>query len=208
MKNEPEAVDHEGNNQTNIEDRLKMLERKSKIQKRILCALFICFLAALLIVFWTRNNSISTKATAQEANINKEIKARMITLVDENGIERISLGASKKASGIYLFDKDGNTRAGLALRNSGSRLILLDKAGNKRALLFSLETASMNLSGLTLQDKAGNTRATFKSGGAGRGLRLYDKEGNVRVGMTSNGKKGGPKLGLYDKDENMIWEAP
>ncbi len=71
-------------------------------------------------------------------NVQDEVRARHILLVDDRGTERASL-VSDNAGSVFLVmsDRAGKARVNLAVSNDGPALMFLDPSGQARTILGS-----------------------------------------------------------------------
>lgn len=115
----------------------------------------------------------------QAAPRHQVIQAQHIVITDDQGHERIVLGADKDRASILLKNEPGKATVVLAL---------------------AAETA-----GLSVTDENAKHRLTLgkhlKEGG-GAGLWLYDDQGNIRYSTTVN--RTGPSLAVFDEAGKRI----
>jgi hypothetical protein len=101
------------------------------------------------------------------------IEAQHIVITDDQGKERIVLGAAKDRASILLKDESGKATTVLAVSSDTAGLSVTDENGKYRLTL-----------GKHLKE------------GGGAGLWLYDEQGNLRYSTTVN--RSGPSAAVYD----------
>jgi hypothetical protein len=179
---------------TTIEQRVVALEKSNYRLSwgfRVVVSLCLAMLAFELVMHATASdatNNVETKFS------NSVLRVRGLSVVDANGIERVSIGAplpdppifgkridrGSPVSGIILMDADGTERSGYVTGDeTGQVLLTLDEAA-RMAASFSA-------------DKSGGVR-----------LRIFDKDNNsVSLGTVNDG----PYLELRRRGQ-LIMEAP
>jgi hypothetical protein len=99
-----------------------------------------------------------------------------LTLRDEAGEARISLGASVQETGLVLYDAEG--APGLALYTSeDAQGLVISGGGAPRVLLRYSHHDEAHLSELVLRDEQKRTLATLRGGSGGASLQLYRPDG-------------------------------
>jgi len=72
------------------------------------------------------------------ANVQDEVRARQISLVDDKGKERASLvGDNSGSVFLVMFDRAGKSRVNLSVSNDGTALTFFDPSGQARTILGS-----------------------------------------------------------------------
>lgn len=161
---------------------METAERIERIERRLKLTI-VAFLAALLVLFLT--------AWRSQTDLQENLRVRQITVIDENGRERIQIGAplpdpiiqgkrlkrSSPISGILLFDTKGNERSGYATSDVyGEVFLALDSEKGQESLFL------------------------VNPGGGGH-LSVYDNSGNfARLGVL----RGQPTLELKRKGETVF----
>ncbi len=107
-------------------------------------------------------------------------------------------GKTIQAEKFELVDSRGRVRASLTTHDNGTVLGLFDENGTDRARL----TADNKGTALFLYDENGTTRAYLGVVDSRPGLSLRDENGTTRALLGEAG------LGLFDKNERIIWSAP
>jgi len=186
-------------NQTDLEamgERLGRLERELRLWKRAAMATVVLLLA--LLAFGPTPRTREARAADSSA---KELVARSLTIVDEQGNRRIALD-SRPA--VMLYDEKGTLRASLAATNDSPVLALFDKRETQRAKLGTGNDGPV----LVLFDEKGTLRADLSAAAdnAGAGLGLFDEKETPRATLVAT--KDGSALALRDKEGKPIWRAP
>ena len=170
-----------------IEERLDDMERELGHVKRrnrwLLGAILV--LAGGLIVL------AAAKTTVLQGTV-KELRAKRITLEDENGLARVSMMGDTEMSGLWLLNDKGEPRASLSLDQYGPRLSLTAGKNLPSALL----SANDSTSGLNLWDEKEETLVSLSVNKNGPGLGLTYKSGKPGVWLYATNV--GPGLDLND----------
>ncbi len=164
-----------------LEERLKGLARDNR---RLTVAL--CALAAFWLVGAAPRGGAAVP-TPGRTEVIDHIVVRKLTVVDQNGRERVVLAAplpeprligmrSKRGetvSGVLLFDSNGNERGGYVTDDgpSGSVSLTLDEVGRMAVSLWAGERGS---AGLRLGNQDGDV-VDLNASPAGASLTLYNK---------------------------------
>ena len=195
-----------------IEERLENMERelgRLKRRARWLLGVMLLMVGVFAIGFF---ETTASKLRAQGAGREKEVRANKLTLEDERGEVRASLGIFLDKPALTLFDKNGEVRAGLGVFKDGPSLDLYDENGKYRAGLSIVN----NEPGLTLHDENGNARAMLTAHKEALGLTLFDENGEPRfvAGKPKTVTPGGKTIAypessliLFGPDGKVIWSA-
>ncbi len=182
----------------------------------------------------TRKLVVLDEAGAERAALGMDKDGPKLAMVDAAGKKGVVLGTRKNgAGGLVLFDARGNSRAALAAEGPG--LVLYDEAEKTRVSLVAsadgptlalfdkagvLRTAlgmDKDFPTLILLDEAQKVRVTLATRTNGPELRLADARGfqaalgatelvSPKTGTTS--KRCAASFVMFDKETNVIWQAP
>jgi hypothetical protein len=191
-----------------LEKRINKLQRQLKLA----VVLWIVTFGVLTGAAWSWNS-------AAEQTFDK-IRVRQITVVDENGTERIYLGSplpdplvdgkraarAKPSTGIILNNNKGNEVSGWGVFDDGNQNLCFDYpdgVGEALCLLQSGERA-----GLIVKDKQGIILTMLGRIGFDEDapkLFLSDFSGRTRVKLQAESENGTPKLELIDGNGRSIF---
>jgi hypothetical protein len=173
-----------------LQKRAERLERK---QNNLLAGA-LALVVVLLLVGWQ-----SVQAPRDN------LKTRALSIVDSNGVVRLTLGApvpnpviegqTKKrrspATGILFNDAAGNERGGLAMLDDGSMNLCFDDAKTERNCVFFVPTIG---NGIVFNDASGNGRALlYLDTKEAPHFLLRDGQGHTLVSLPETPKATGVK---------------
>ncbi len=168
------------------EERLLKLEQEVIRTKRLNRLMSLLFIGVCIILWFSCSNF--------QNGVIDEVRARKITVVDEEGINRIVLVADEKWVGITLIDKNNTPRIFLGGDEETQSLSLYDESETKRIVLGSTEGRQ----GLNLYDENDALRGCLLSMEKRTELTFYDEKDTPRVFLSHIDDKQG--LSLFDKN--------
>lgn len=150
-----------------------------------------------------------------EASLNK------LTILDEKGRPRITLGSSP--GGSYLRFTDGEGKMRIDLREFGEPGLVFKGQKMRIALVVANEAAGLAFhdqngkerlafgvlkedAEMVLRDRNGKQRITLDLNKEEPGVLMYDRNGNPRMSLLL--LHGVPRLAFLDRDKTSIWSAP
>jgi hypothetical protein len=164
----------------NLQMRAERVERR---QARFLAGISLLF-AVFLLAGWQ-------SAQAPQENL----KTHALSIVDSNGVVRLSLGAPvpnpvvegktkerrAQATGIIFKDAEGNERGGIGMLDDGSMNLCFDDAKTERNCLFFMPKFG---NGIAFNDTKGDSRAILyhDTNGAAH-LLLRDDQGRPLLSL-------------------------
>ena len=142
-----------------------------------------------------------------------------LAIYDQKGVARVGLGLTEGGKpGFALLGRNGRIRIGLALfPREKPGLFLYDLQGRTRALVGLSDSG---VPAIGIYDRAGRERALLSMGPqlGEPALALYDQEAHLLalLGGTefeetyrrSIAKRSASSLSLFDRDGNVLWQAP
>jgi hypothetical protein len=163
-----------------MQDRIAVLERRLRL---MMAALGIT-IAVLLLGGW------------QSADRHNVITAKRLVIEDENGVQRLILGApgpdpmmhgklQKRKSpfaGLILNDSKGDERGGIGMMDDGTMSMGFDQNGRERTVLYVLPDGKA-------------------------GLLINDPQGRDRISIASE-PDGTPKIQLLDEQQRPTASLP
>lgn len=175
-------------NQYEIISRLNKLEKQNKYMK-------IGGLAFVLLVVTTLLIGASNKP-----DVDEEIRAKRIVVVDEKGNDVLLMGTTTKGKGLTflsMYDSNNKLRVYLAVNDEGTNLSLIDANKNDRLKLVAIN----EVSGLAMYDSNGRLRTALTGSveeDNGGELQIFNKtkEGVVKLSVDEYGKG---KIGVFDR---------
>jgi len=178
----------------------KRLDRASRRNRWLVAGVGLLFGAWVL--GWCFEPEPATAQPAKAGAGVKEVRARRLTIEDENSNKRAELGLDKSGMpGLYLYDENGESRAVLLVRKTGPRLNLLDARGMPRLSLFVTKDGPK----VYVLDKKGGAGIIMQTSKNGPHLQLGGENSKGSVCMFVD--EGGPHLGVIGADGKMIWRA-
>jgi len=200
----------------NLVQRLRKLERQSRILKIMLSIVFI-FMGAIFLMGQTSSNK--KVLTAEEfLLIDKNNKPRGRWGIDSYGSVYLMLKNNKANMTMQVFpegdsalsakDNNGKIIILLSLANGSSQLQLNGKDGKGGVSIGgSMVQGRDDSPGLLIADMANKKRAMLSLLGDKPALFLNGKDENPRaiIAVTSEGK---PRIALMDKEGKEVFEAP
>jgi hypothetical protein len=170
-----------------IEERMDNMERelgRVRRRNRWLLAAILVLTGGLIVL-------AAVKTIVPEGTV-KELRAKRITLEDEDGTVRVSLMGDREMSGLWLLNDKAEPRASLSSDQYGPRLSLTAGKNMPSALL----SANDSTSGLNLWDEKEETLVSLSVNKNGPGLNLTYKSGKPGVWLYAT--EIGPGLDLND----------
>ena len=127
-----------------------------------------------------------------------DLEVRSLTVKDEKGGKRVTLGTEEGAGYVRLHDKTGRVRLSLRTTASGNpHLSLADQTGKNAVVLRTFLDGSVLLALKRLFLRSGTTSPAILLTGRG-GIR-------ASLGMADGGS---PVLKFRDAKGKVIWQAP
>lgn len=163
-------------------DTVKRIERLER-RLRIATAGFVLVTLSLVVTAWRVQDPLPT-----------HLRVRQITIVDENGVDRVWIGAPLPDP---IIQGQRGQRAGPI-----SGIVLLDSKGNERSGYVTSDWSGEVF--MALDSERGQETLFLVNPGGGGHLSIYDADRNLaRIGVLN----GQPHVLLREKGE-VIWKAP
>lgn len=201
-------------NQSNFE---ALQQRTAKLERRLrLVNLFwILIFGVLMTSAWQINK--------YSGEIIDNLRVRQITVLDEQGRERMSIGSPvpgpmtngkrspriSPSTGIIINDATGNERSGWGVFDNGRSNLCFD--GTSGAEVVCLSQGGEDHGGLTIKDKNSNWLMFLgRLGYEERGVKLFlnDFKGRPRIKLQlEKNENAAPKLELLNKNGDSIFKV-
>ncbi|HYE72562.1 MAG TPA: hypothetical protein VEF04_04490 [Blastocatellia bacterium] len=186
-----------------IKDRVFKIERQNQRltwRFRVVLALWLVTLAAAVILN-DANAEVQDKETRQNITQNSVLRLRGLVIVDENGKERVQLGAplpdplalgkrTKRqgpVSGILLMDAEGNERSGYVTNDvTGAVYLTLDNVGEQTAMFYANHDTGANF---YVRDSDNENTIRLDAYGKNPSIKMY-RQGKIifQAPETTGGK--------------------
>jgi hypothetical protein len=181
---------------SNLNCAIKTLERKNRWLTLIVFCLFVIGVVPFLI------QTVFKAHSSDSLSQDKILRVRGIVVVDENGTERVWIGApvpeplilgkrfprGGRMSGIILFDEEGNERSGYCTSDGYPNVLFtLDSIGRQHVLFLS--------------EPQGDTTLRLWNGGNSFNLNIGEEESSLKLSQKGEVLFEVPPTGLDEKGE-------
>lgn len=175
---------HVSREEANLRLRMERIEKQNRQLKS-----YMAVLAVLCISVAT----LGAKAGQNDGSFN-QITARVLSIVDDSGQERILIGSTKEGTGIRMLNKAGKRVLGMGIPadDSGNGILFADKEGRARIGLGLEE----GLPSMAIVDENGKKVIGLGGDRRGYGLSVMDENEVERAGIGF--KEGHTGIVLYD----------
>lgn len=170
-----------------IKETVSKLEQRNRRLTWSFRFLMILWAATVSAIFVLNNVNAETKdvKTSSTVSENSILRVRGLIVVDENGTERVQIGAplpdplglgkrTKRqgaVSGILLMDAEGNERSGYVTSDVSSEVLLtLDNIGEQAALFAANPHTGAYF---VIRDSDNNNSVSLEANGKNPAIRLY-----------------------------------